>query len=144
MSLFVYPPAPWLWVSFYPEPIAQDKDFTLVTKMVDSVSLDVRLALSTSDAPDFNEFAFDINNNNCCEHFWNDQVLLTPPDYRAIINVPKNETLNITVQPNRPFIGLSNYKIVIFNGISKKSIPISRGILLEGKVKYEGKILTDG
>src|SRR3546814_9357239 len=86
MSLFVYPPAPWLWGSFYPEPIAQDKDFTLVTKMVDSVSLDVRLALSTSDAPDFNEFAFDINNNNCCEHFWNDQVLLTPPDYRAIIN----------------------------------------------------------
>src|SRR3546814_19519184 len=89
--------------------------------MVDSVSLDVRLALYTSDAPDFNEFAFDINNNNCCENFWNDQVLLTPPDYRAIINVPKNEALNITVKPNRPFIGIYNYPIVIFNGPSKQN-----------------------
>lgn len=142
--LFVYPPASWLWGQSFPEPIAQDTDFTLVITLVKAVPFDVRLMLPTADAPDFDFFSVWIHNNKCCGHFWSESSILTGPDYRMVVDVPKNEILYISVAPSRPFLGTSPLQIGPFTDAANISVPIRRGTLLQGRIFSNGSLVTEG
>ncbi|PKM15535.1 MAG: hypothetical protein CVV12_07945 [Gammaproteobacteria bacterium HGW-Gammaproteobacteria-2] len=144
MVLFVYPPGQWLWGQFHPDPMAQDTDFTLITRLVESVPLDVTLKVATSELPDFDQFVVSIHNNQCCGHFWNENVLVQSSVLKKVFNVPRNEPLFISVLPNRPFLGTPYAEIGPFSGATNISVPIRRGVVLEGRVTSEGALITDG
>lgn len=142
MQLFAGPPRPWVWGWFSPQPMAQDSDFTLVTRLVESVALDIKLAFPPGVDATAAVLDVSIGNDRCCGHEWSMNASPKHPDFQSVIDVPKNEPLKLLVFPAPPFLGPFNVSIGSFSAADELVIPIRKGIVVEGSISAGGAPLS--
>lgn len=115
MQIAAFPTAPLLWGWFSPQPMAQDTDFTLLTQLVESVALNIKLVFPPGVDSDTAKLNVVIQNDRCCAHEWNADVFPQPPDFQSVMHVPKNESLKLLVFPEPPYLGPFNVSIGSFS-----------------------------